>query len=303
MDLRIVRRAARPQCGPRDAPRRAGRPRRTWRVPGHAAGPVFAYNRAAMDINLLVVSVGNSRVAVGAFVRGELVYTRRMPVTQREDFAGVVTEAWRHFGGESAEVAGASVNPAASEGVEHAVTRATGRDVQWVGREITLPIDVKTEKPQLTGVDRVLVTAAAFEQMNKACVVVDAGTAITVNACDDKGAFVGGAIAPGAGLMLAAMHEHTSRLPAVTLAKPTGMIGTGTESAMLHGVFYAARGLVKEVVENYATQLGTWPDIICTGGDAELLFGGWELVHAVSPDLLLYGIALAYTEHHIADEA
>ena len=269
----------------------------------HAVVAVLAYNRSAMDINLLVLNVGNSRVAVGAFVSGELVYTRRVAVTQRGDFEGVVAEAWGHFNGAAAEVAGASVNAAATEGVEHAVKQATGHDVQWVGREIDLPIEVKTENPKQTGVDRVLAVAAAFEQMGKACVVVDAGTAITVNACDDAGAFVGGAIAPGAGLMLASMHEHTSRLPQVAPAKPAGMIGTSTEQAMLHGAFYAARGLVKEVTENYATQLGTWPDIICTGGDAQTLFGGWELVHAVSPDLVLYGIALAYAEHNIKNES
>ena len=68
---------------------------------------------------------------------------------------------------------------------------------------------------------------------------------------------------------------------------------------MLNGVYHGIRGMVKEVVENYATELGTWPDIIATGGDAQKLFEGWELLHAIAPDLTLYGIALAYTNHHI----
>ena len=68
---------------------------------------------------------------------------------------------------------------------------------------------------------------------------------------------------------------------------------------MLHGVFYGIRGMVKELVENYATELGIWPDIIATGGDAPKLFEGWELIHAIAPDLTMYGIALAYANHHI----
>ena len=256
-----------------------------------------------MDINLIVISAGNSRIAVGTFASGELLFSRRIPVADRAGFEPLIAEALTHVPGGECDVVGASVNSAAIEGIEHAVQQATGHEVQWVGREIGLPVEVKTENPKQTGVDRVLVTAAAFEQMGKPCVVVDAGTAITVNCCDERGALVGGAIAPGAALMLGAMHANTSKLPNVALAKPEGMIGNGTEQAMLHGVFYAARGLVNEVVENYAVQLGTWPDIICTGGDAELLFGGWELVHAVSPDLLLYGIALAYAEHHIREDA
>jgi hypothetical protein len=65
------------------------------------------------------------------------------------------------------------------------------------------------------------------------------------------------------------------------------------------GVVVGTRGMVKELVEAYATHLGRWPELIVTGGDAEQLFAGWELVHAVSPELTLYGIALAYTGHHI----
>ena len=65
-------------------------------------------------------------------------------------------------------------------------------------------------------------------------------------------------------------------------------------AAFLRDHVEAIRGLVKEAVENYATNLTGWPELIATGGDAEKLFEGWELVHAISPDLTLYGIALAY---------
>lgn len=257
-----------------------------------------------MDINLLTLNVGNSRLAIGAFVAGKLEYVRRMPLSQREDFAGAIAEAWKHLeGAGDVDVAGASVNPAAMEGVEHAVQQATGKSVEWVGREVDLPIKVATQSPEQTGVDRVLGVAAAYELMQKACVVVDAGTAITVNVCNDAGDFLGGAIAPGASMMLDVLHDNTAKLPAVQLGAPDRLIGASTEQAMLHGVYHGIRGMVKELVENYATELGNWPDIIATGGDAETLFKGWELIHAISPDLLLYGIALAYTNHHIKHES
>jgi len=53
------------------------------------------------------------------------------------------------------------------------------------------------------------------------------------------------------------------------------------------------------MAERWAMEQGTWPEVIATGGDAQALFGDWEVVHAVSPDLVVYGIALAYTQHHI----
>ncbi len=253
-----------------------------------------------MDINVLVVSVGNTRVALGVFSQGNLEYVRRVGIEQRDDLEGAIEEAWNRIKDiEGAEIAGASVNDRIALAVDGAVEVVTGQKVQWVGDKLDIPIAVKTEEPKETGIDRVLVVAAAYEQMQKACIVVDAGTAITVNYCDDKGNFVGGAIAPGARLMLNVLHDQTARLPDIELEVPQPGVGKNTQQAMLQGVYHSARGMVKELAEAYATELGNWPEIICTGGDAEVLFGGWELIHAVSPDLLLYGIAMAYANHYI----
>jgi type III pantothenate kinase len=253
-----------------------------------------------MDINLLALNVGNSRVSIGVFEAGELVYSTRVPHAQRDEWGARIGEAWERIkDADQPGVAGASVNPPLIEPLEHAVMQVTGEKVQWIGRDIDLPIKVLTDEPDKTGIDRILNVAAAYEQMEKACVVVDAGTAITINCCNDQGEFLGGAIAPGAVTQLQALHEKTAKLPQAPLAAPTAAYGKTTESAIQQGVFYGIRGLVKEVTENFATELGTWPDIIATGGDAKVLFDGWELIHAISPDLTLYGIALAYTNHHI----
>ena len=88
------------------------------------------------------------------------------------------------------------MNPPLIEAMEHVVNQAIGKPIEWVGRDLDLPIKVATDNPTETGVDRVLNVAAAYEQMGKACAVVDAGTAFTVDCCDDEGKFLGGAIAP-----------------------------------------------------------------------------------------------------------
>jgi type III pantothenate kinase len=253
-----------------------------------------------MDINLLALNVGNSRLAIGVFVEGKLEYVDRVPHVQRADWPGKIVQAWDRIARtEPPAIAAAGVNPPLVEPLEHAVQQATGQPVRWVGRDLDLPIKVRTDEPAQTGVDRVLNVAAAYEQIGKACVVVDAGTAVTIDFCNDAGEFVGGAIAPGAALLADALHEHTAKLPRVPLVVPQGVCGTNTTAAIQHGIYHGIRGLVKEMTENYATALGTWPELIATGGDAKTLFDGWELVHAISPDLTLYGVALAYAEHHI----
>jgi type III pantothenate kinase len=253
-----------------------------------------------MDINLLVVAFGNSRVQLGLFVGGELMQVRRLTHAEQPNFEGVVQELWGQIKDmENAEVAGCSVAPAVAEAWELIVEKVTGENVQWVGRDLDLPIKVTTKEPEKTGVDRVLVTAAAFEQLEKACVVVDAGTALTVNLCDNTGSLVGGAIAPGAQPMLESMHKQTAKLPEVKFEAPASDYGDDTESAMRHGVLQSLRGLVQSMAERWAERQGNWPEVIATGGDAAALFTDWEIVHAISPDLLLYGVALAYTKHHV----
>ncbi len=249
----------------------------------------------------MVVNVGNSRTAIGVFVAGSLEYVTRIENSAGGDWPGKFAEAWGRIDGrDNAAIAGACVNPAMRQPIEQAAAQAAnGRKIAWVGSDLDLPIAVKTESPEKTGVDRVLNIAAAFAQMGKACVVVDAGTAITVDCCNDAGEFLGGAIACGVGMSLAALRAGTAQLPSVPFAVPTEPFARSTQQAMLHGVYYGVRGLVKELVENYAMELGQWPDIIATGGDAAKLFEHWELIHAISPDLTLYGIALAYTQHHI----
>ena len=256
---------------------------------------------SVMEINLVVLNVGNSRLAVAPFRGGELGEVTRVSLREPHTWAEAIGEAWKRVQGrENVAVVGASVNPDMDEPVEQAVLDVANRHVVWVGEDLELPIKVLTDKPEETGVDRVLNVAAAYEQMGKACVVVDAGTAITVDVCNDRGEFLGGAIAPGIRLQLDALHEKTAKLPRVgALQVPQGPVGDSTEQAILAGVYHGVRGLVKELVETYATELGNWPELIATGGDAETLFKGWELVHAVAPDLTLYGIALAYANHHI----
>src|SRR5580765_1459558 len=179
-----------------------------------------------MDINLLTLNVGNSRLALGTFVAGNLEHVSRIPHERRSDWPGAIATAWEKLAGPSnASIAGASVNPPLIEPIEHAVVQATGRPVEWVGRQIDLPAKVLTDAPDQTGVDRICNIAAAYEQMGKACVVVDAGTAITINCCNDDGDFLGGAVAPGASMLLESLHEKTASLPRVNLSVPTGAFG------------------------------------------------------------------------------
>jgi pantothenate kinase type III len=106
-----------------------------------------------MDINLLALSLGNSRLAAGVFVAGELQRAVRAPLSDKTKCAEAVAQCWELIARTDGHaVVAASVNPPFESVIEQIVQDTAGQDVQWIGREIDLPIEVRTREPAKTGV-------------------------------------------------------------------------------------------------------------------------------------------------------
>lgn len=246
-----------------------------------------------VKVNLLAVSVGNTRTRVGAFVDGQLTETATF-VNQKEKH---IVDAIQHAFGPLREkpdtvVMLTTVNPDAADVIEQRVAELTGRDVKRVERDFSIPIGRQLDPEAIVGEDRLINAAAAYDVMQQACVVVDAGTAITIDFVDGAGTFHGGAIAPGAQLMLDALHQRTALLPECEFDRPEHCIGHNTLDAMKAGVYHGIRGMVRELLEKFAERTGQYPLVIATGGDADLLFRDWELIDRVVADLTLIGLAV-----------
>ena len=228
----------------------------------------------AQPVSILACDVGNTRVALAEALR----------------------QLWDELPAPRKIVA-ASVSPPNLAILERAAARAVpGEPVLLIGRDVPLPIALDVEEPARVGVDRLCSAAMAYEQLGEACVVADFGTAITVDCVSPDGVFLGGAILPGLRLGAAALHAGTAALPRVEPRRPDWVFGKNTEQAIIGGLVHGARGALRGLTEAYATELGLWPLLIVTGGDAELIATHEEggIIHAVVPDLCLRGIALAY---------
>jgi len=246
-----------------------------------------------VKVNLLAVSVGNTRTRVGAFVDGQLTETATFTNQKQKQIVDSIQHAFAPLRDRAdAVVMLTTVNPDAADAIESRVAELTGHPVKRVERDFTIPIGRQLDPEAIVGEDRLVNAAAAYDVMKQACVVVDAGTAITIDFIDGAGTFHGGAIAPGAQLMLDSLHDRTALLPEVEFAKPDMCIGQNTIDAMRVGVFHGIRGMVRELVEKTAERVGHFPLVIATGGDADLLFRDWELIDRVVPDLTLFGVAV-----------
>jgi type III pantothenate kinase len=140
-----------------------------------------------------------------------------------------------------------------------------------VNSQLKLPFENRYETPETLGADRIgLVAAAVFKYPGKNCLVVDAGSCVTYDFISSDGIYRGGAISPGIQMRFKAMHEHTNKLPFVTLKEEFIAIGANTQNSILAG---AVNGLVFEIEGWQSSLERTYEDLtlILTGGDAQFL--------------------------------
>jgi type III pantothenate kinase len=249
----------------------------------------------------IVADIGNSRIKWGLCAPDgpRILATAALPIEPRawEQQLG----AWRAQM-PLAAVTGpltwvlASVQPQSSERLR-AWLAERGERVEVLSFARQLPLEVAVPVPDHVGIDRLLdaVAAKAVLPAGIGAVLIDAGSAVTVDWLDETHTFRGGAIFPGIRLMAEALHQYTALLPLVTVGHPVPALpGTATPAAMQVGIFLAVAGGIGEVVRRYEQLATRAPRVFLSGGDAGLLMQELAAGHWASaihwPNQTLEGI-------------
>ncbi len=271
---------------------------------------------------LLAVDVGNTNVTIGSFRNGSLVAVRRAATPGGSSRAGMGAGTGASAGtadelellvegllrlddaafADVSAVVAASVVPAVSAALE-AVTARRERPLLLAGAG-TVPLPIRVDRPGDIGPDRLVNAFAASRLHGTPAVVVDLGTATTFDCVAHDGAFVGGAIAPGVELGLAALASGTARLPRVDLRTPERAIGRDTAAAIQSGTVLGHVAMVQGLLGKARRELADAGDlspqdvhVILTGGLSNAPFAGSiEGVTVIDPDLTLKGLAILHAE-------
>ena len=252
---------------------------------------------------VVVIDIGNSSTHLATWHAGQIKTPIAVPTQEHAAFAEAFDAHVAAMDGRPAAVVIASVVPEALERMRTVLEALLDQDPLVVGEQVPLPIDLEVDDPKAIGVDRVCAAAAAFETLQSGCVVIDFGTAVTVDLVDDEGTLQGGAILPGIGLQFRALHEFTAQLPLVAPGLPERPFGRNTTEAIQVGVCRGIAGAARGIVEAYATSLNRWPQVIATGGDAPFMAPHCDFVDTLVRELTLRGVGLAYTNHLAAHGA
>ena len=213
-------------------------------------------------MNLIVV-IGNNCAKYYLFNGEQIVLHSR-----RANYSYGIMEEWnREFGIDKAIVSSVIDLDA---GYREAFA-SLGCPVLWFNSTTPVPLTIDYDTPETLGSDRLAAATGAWhEAPQRNMLVIDCGSAITIDFVDRNGHYRGGNIAPGIKMRLQALHNYTSRLPLVEKEGELPLLGHNTETAIrsgvIRGICHEIDGYIDEFKENYGDVL-----VFLTGGDEKSL--------------------------------
>jgi len=253
-----------------------------------------------------VADVGNSTIDIGEFAIDDLsdggcpapIRTTKVDINRERQLSSSDRGWLRDLTGSRWLIG--SVNQAAKVTLDHLLYRSKVDVVHFANRK-DFEIPTAIRNPQTVGIDR-LAGATAANQMRspeKPAIVVDAGTAITIDCVSHEGVFLGGMIAPGLQLCAEALGSKTDQLPTLDLQelRPPQLIGDETKTAIAAGTYWLVAAGVDGILTRLKRELAGPCDIFVTGGSMPMLLphlGLHQPVHC--PHLVLSGIAMTLNQ-------
>jgi len=155
---------------------------------------------------------------------------------------------------------------------------------------------ILTENPREVGADRIANAVAAIDLFGGPAIVIDFGTATTYDALSANGEYLGGVIAPGVEISMDALYTRAAALRRVELVEPRSIIGRTTIESIQAGAIFGFAGQVDGICRRLTDELGA-PNVVATGGLAELIAPHTATIDRVEPWLTLHGLRLVFARN------
>lgn len=258
---------------------------------------------------LLAVDVGNTQTHLGVFKRAELVHEWRASTDSKRTadehallFGQFLSLADLSFSREITGVAICSVVPKTTQELRSMTQQYFGFPAVVVEPGTKTGIAVHMDNPREVGADRIANAVAAHEMFpGEDVVVVDFGTAITVDAVTAKGEYLGGAIAPGVDTSATALFSATAQIRRVELVAPPTAIGKTTVGAVQSGIMFGTAALVDGLVDRVNDELGGAARVVATGGQSATVAQHCRTIEKVEPLMTLTGLRLIFERNASVD--
>lgn len=261
---------------------------------------------------ILAIDIGNTTTNCGLFERGRLASQWSIPTRLTRTPQQLVSRLKGPRLRTISQIVICSVVPRMVPKMSRALRARTEAPIRIVGRNLKVPLKNRYRYPKQVGMDRLVGAYAAWRAYGaprgrhvgrhperarqgesrggRDCIVVDFGTAITIDVVTKSGAYLGGVIAPGLEISLEALAAKTALLPRVALRKPPELLGRDTANSIRSGILYGCAalcdGLITRLRQHYAPRAA----VVATGGASSLLARHTRTIDHLRPHLVLEGL-------------
>jgi type III pantothenate kinase len=253
---------------------------------------------------LLAIDVGNTNIVLGVFNQATVIHSWRLQTLRERtsDELGLLVDGlFAHSRIARHEIRGVilgSVVPPLTNTIRLMIEQYFGVKAIVIEPGVNTGMPILYDNPSEVGADRIVNGVGAWERFgkgqNRPMIVVDFGTATTLDAITAKGEYLGGAICPGVQISADALFQRAAKLPRIDVRKPARIVGRTTVGAMESGLFYGYVGMVEGLVKRMGDELGGNAICVATGGLADVIAPETPLIQHVDSDLTLHGLRLVW---------
>lgn len=252
---------------------------------------------------LLAIDIGNTNIVIGCIQNDEILFKARIATDRMRtsDQYGVeIKNMLEAFGVQKEDISDciiSSVVPPVFNSVKTGVIKVIGKQPMVVGPGLKTGLNIHTEVPSQLGADRIVIAVAALAEYKAPLILMDMGTATTIEVIEPENVYMGGVIFPGVMISLDALTSRAAQLPAISLDKPKQVIGKNTVDCMRSGMMYGTAAMIDGLIDRIEEELGHSATILATGGMARFITPLCKRDIILEKDLLLKGLNIIYKKN------
>ncbi|MBR5619106.1 MAG: type III pantothenate kinase [Clostridia bacterium] len=249
---------------------------------------------------LLAIDIGNTQIVIGCIRDDEILFDARIATdhARTADQYGVeIKQILEAYDVRREDVTGcilSSVVPPVFGAVRNGVRKFIGMEPMVVGPGLKTGLDIRMDVPSQVGSDRIVIAVAALAKYSAPLILIDMGTAITIEAVEENRVYAGGVIMPGARTALDALTSHTAQLPGISLETPGRVVGKNTVDCMRSGIMYGTASMIDGMIDRMQEELCHPSKLVATGGLSPLIIPLCRHDILINENLLLEGLNVIY---------